>query len=88
VREHQEQAIALLANELDIAEPVLTAVWDEYVLRLELDTSLLQTFVDTGAWITRSQKGFEGRGVPSYQGVLAPEFMTAVAPDRVVSGPR
>lgn len=84
VHDHKDEAIAILAKEIDIDPKILTAIWDEYVLGVQLDSTLAETFSDTGAWIVRSQRGFEGKPVPSYQDVLDPRFLREVAPRRVM----
>jgi hypothetical protein len=53
-------------------------------LGVKLDIDLTKTFVDTGAWVVRSQKGFENKPVPSYQDVLYPGFLREVDPQRVM----
>ena len=85
VQNNRDEAIAILAKELDIDPKVLTAIWAEYVLGVKLDTSLVRTFQDTGAWIVRLQKGFEGKPVPSYQDVLSPSFLSEVDRERVIA---
>ncbi len=83
VQNNKDEAIAILAKEIDIDPKVLAAVWDDYVLGVKLNLSLVQTFADTGAWVVRSQKGFEGKAVPSYQDVLDSRFLSDVDPKRV-----
>jgi NitT/TauT family transport system substrate-binding protein len=84
VKEHKEESIAILAQEIAMDPKVLTAVWGEYVLGVKLDLSLVQTFADTGAWVVSSQQGFENKVVPSYQDVLDPGFLRQVDPKLVI----
>ena len=49
-----------------------------------LNLSLVQTFADTGAWIVRSQKGFENKTSPAYQDVLSAGFLSEVDRKRLV----
>jgi ABC-type nitrate/sulfonate/bicarbonate transport system substrate-binding protein len=82
-RNNRETAIGILARELSMEPTILAAVWDEYILGVTLDPALPQVFSDTGAWVVRSQKGFEGRQVPSYADVVDPSFLKEVAPQRL-----
>jgi NitT/TauT family transport system substrate-binding protein len=85
VRDNRDEAISILSKELDINPTVLAAFWDEYVLGVKLDASLVQTFADTGAWIVRSQKGFENKTAPTYLDVLSPGFLGEVDGARVIA---
>lgn len=84
VREHKTEAVGILSQELAIPASTLNAVWNEYILTVRLDAALLQVLADEGAWISRSQQGFEGRPVPRYDNVLDPQFLRAVQADRLV----
>jgi hypothetical protein len=68
--------------------PVLTAIWGEYDLRVQLQDTLVSTFVSTGEWVRATQKGFEGKPVPTYRDVVDPSFLRGVAPARVAAGGR
>jgi ABC-type nitrate/sulfonate/bicarbonate transport system substrate-binding protein len=50
VKAHKDEAVALVSKKLDIEEPVLRALWDECVFKVELDRSLLPQMRDIGAW--------------------------------------
>lgn len=84
IQDNQEEAIALLSAEMDVPVAILSAVWDEYDLVVRLDEVLNQVFQDEGAWIQRSQAGFEGQSIPSYEGVLNPQFLLEIDSTRVI----
>jgi NitT/TauT family transport system substrate-binding protein len=83
IRDHKEEAIAILSEELNTEKDVLKAVWDEYQLIVDLDEGLVRTFRDEGAWIVNTQKGFDSKTVPSYQDVLDTGFLRQIDPKRV-----
>lgn len=83
IRDHKDEAIDILSEELNTEKNVLKAVWDEYQLTVDLDEGLVRTFRDEGQWIMRTQKGFGGKAVPSYEDVLDTDFLRQIDPKRI-----
>lgn len=83
IKTHKDDAIAIISQELDVQKDVLEAVWNEYDLSVRLDEGLVRLFSDEGHWIVRTQKGFEGKTVPSYQDVLYPGILKNIDPVRI-----
>lgn len=84
IRSNVDEAISILSEELNMAPEVLRAIWDEYDLRVQLDTGMVQVFTEEGEWIKRRQAGFEGKQVPSYDQVLEPRFLERIDASRVI----
>jgi NitT/TauT family transport system substrate-binding protein len=84
-RDNRDEAIAILAKELAMDPAVLAAIWDEYVLRVRLDESLQQVFVQTGQWVRTTERAFQDRTVPAYDDVLDGRFLRAVDATRVAA---
>lgn len=82
---NKEEVIQILSKEINIAPDVLTAVWDDYILRVRLDTDLLNVFRDEGKWIQQTQKGFENKDVPTYDQIINPSFLQSVDASRVTA---
>ena len=78
VRDHRDEAIAILAKEMQMDPSVLTAIWGEYELNVQADESLLNVFVSTGQWAKATQKGFDAKTVPAYTDVLDLSFLRQV----------
>lgn len=85
IRSNVDEAIGILSEELRMAPEVLRAIWDEYDLRVQLDTRMVQVFTEEGEWIKRSQKGFESKQVPSYNRILESKFLEHIDASRVIN---
>lgn len=86
VRDHRDEAIVILAKELEMDPAVLTAIWGAYDLSVQLDDSLVNVFVSTGEWAKASQKDFADKPVPAYADVLDLSFLRQV--DAARAAPR
>ena len=75
VKDHREEAIAILAKEMQMDPSVLTAIWGEYELSVQADEGLLNVFVSTGQWAKATQKGLDAKPVPAYTDVLDLSFL-------------
>jgi NitT/TauT family transport system substrate-binding protein len=75
VKDHREEAIAILAKEMQMDPSVLTAIWGEYELNVQADEGLLNVFVSTGQWAKATQKGLDAKPVPAYTDVLDLSFL-------------
>ena len=84
IRSHKNEAISILAKEMNIDPEVLSAVWDEYIIRVRLDDELQKLIKEEGNWIKETQRGFENKAVPSYEGVINASFLREVDPNKVV----
>ena len=84
IRTNKSEAISILAKEMNIDPDVLSAVWDEYIIRVRLDNGLPSLVKEEGKWIKETQGGFEKKAVPSYDGVINASFLKEVDPNRVV----
>lgn len=83
-KDNKDEVIQILSKELNISAEVLAAVWGEYILRVQLDDKLLKVFQDEGAWIQRTQKGFEKKSIPTYENIINPTFLLNVDSSRTV----
>lgn len=83
VRANPQEAIEILATEIGVDPKILAAVWEEYDLSVGLDVSLVEILAQEGAWIHKTQKGFENMQVPSYRDVLNFRFLEQVDAARV-----
>lgn len=81
---NQKEAIQILSEEINIDFDVLSAVWDEYIIRVRLDDGLPRLIKEEGIWIQESQRGFKNKPVPSYEGVINPDFLKEIDPDRII----
>ncbi len=84
-KNNKAEVIQILSKELNVSAEVLAAVWDEYILRVRLDNKLLKVFQDEGAWIQRTQKGFEKKTIPTYENIINPTFLKNIDSSRVVA---
>lgn len=85
VRDRRDEAIVILAKEMEMDPAVLTAIWDAYELNVQLNEGLVDVFVSTGNWAKATQKGFEDKPVPAYTDVLDSSFLRKVDATRVTS---
>jgi NitT/TauT family transport system substrate-binding protein len=83
VRDHRDEAIAILAKELGMDPAVLTAIWGSYELNVQADEGLVNVFVSTGQWAKSTQKGLDNKPVPAYTDVLDLSFLRRVDAARV-----
>lgn len=59
VKSHKKEAVALVAEKLKMAEPVLRALWDECAFKVELDKTLVPEMTEIGRWsrdMSKSEK--------------------------------
>ncbi|MBF0555211.1 MAG: NrtA/SsuA/CpmA family ABC transporter substrate-binding protein [Nitrospirae bacterium] len=84
IRKHRDEAIGILAHEMDMDKNVLKAIWKEYDVSVMLEPGMLQTIKSEGKWIKETQRGFDDRPVPSYDDVVNPAFLKKIAPQRVI----
>jgi NitT/TauT family transport system substrate-binding protein len=85
IGDHRDEAITILAKEMEMDPAVLTAIWGSYEPSVQGDEALSDVFAGTGQWAKATQKGLESKPVPAYTDVLDFSFLRRVDATRITS---
>ena len=82
IRDHPQEAMALIGRRLNIAPQSLVDRWDMFLFRLSLDQSLLVRLEDEARWAIKSQL-VQSKEVPNYLTLINTEILRELRPETV-----
>jgi ABC-type nitrate/sulfonate/bicarbonate transport system substrate-binding protein len=82
-KSNQDEAIALVAEEIGIDKAALSQFWNQYVYRVQVKPDLAREIAQEGDWIKNTQPQHKGQPVPAYDWAIDDSYLRSVASDRV-----
>ena len=83
IKAHPDEAIAILSEAVKLDADVIRQNWKDYDFTLSLGPDIVKLMEDNARYIIRDDANFAGKAVPDYRSFIDPQFLKAVAPERV-----
>lgn len=78
VRDHPDEAIGLVADEIRLTRNVVKRIWDRYRFRVHLGPNLSREIRREAAWLPTADEKFKGKDQPDFSGAINPDYLKRV----------